>query len=200
MSLELIYTSAPQGLKPGSRGFCTVVSTQGLPPNLVDRLEALSGYRQIFAPQDANAALNPVAQSHLVLSIAGRTVHVLSRIAAAGLDYTQRNNKFAHHVALEPRELPPCGPAALLAMPGFMQATWDEQPRLLPAGRPIPSGQTSAGVCRTWQQVTGDAGWGGILAQTARQPRQAVTASACDREVKCSPRKVLRQELKSEAA
>ena len=51
MSQELIYTSAPRGLRPGSRGFCTVMRTEGLPEPVVNRLEALSGYRHAFAPQ-----------------------------------------------------------------------------------------------------------------------------------------------------
>ena len=38
MALELIYTSARQGLKPGSHGFCTVAMTAGMPPGLVSRL------------------------------------------------------------------------------------------------------------------------------------------------------------------
>ena len=66
MSQELIYTSAPRGLKPGSQGFCTVVSTQGISASLVQRLEALSGYRHVFPPQDPNARLNPVLFSHLI--------------------------------------------------------------------------------------------------------------------------------------
>ena len=61
MTQELIYTSAPRGLKPGSHGFCTVAVTQGMPPNLAERLEALSGYRHVYPPQDPQAELNPIA-------------------------------------------------------------------------------------------------------------------------------------------
>ena len=43
MSQEILYTSAKQGLKPGSRGFCTVVSTEGMDANLAERLESRSG-------------------------------------------------------------------------------------------------------------------------------------------------------------
>jgi hypothetical protein len=50
MSQELIYTSAPRGLKPGTRGFCTVVSTQQMSQPLAERLESLSGYRHVYAP------------------------------------------------------------------------------------------------------------------------------------------------------
>ena len=105
MSQELIYTSAPRGLKPGSQGFCTVVSTTGIATSLIQRLEALSGYRHVYSPQDPNARLNPVLCSHLLLDVGGRPYHVLSRICDAGLDYTQRNNKFAHHVVLDRSEL-----------------------------------------------------------------------------------------------
>ena len=167
MSQELIYTSAPRGLKPGSQGFCTVVSTQGISASLVQRLEALSGYRHVFPPQDPNARLNPVLFSHLIFSLAGRRCHVLSRVCDAGLDHTQRTNKFAHHVVLDPRELVPGGPAWLLAAPGFMQSTWDGVPKVLPAGRRPPAANSPAAICRAWQQITGDAGWGGALAETA---------------------------------
>jgi hypothetical protein len=136
-------------------------------PALAQRLEALSGYRHVFPPQDANARLNPVLCSHLVLSISGRRCHVLSRICDAGLDYTQRTNKFAHHVVLDVSELNAAGPARLLSMPGFMQATWDGEPRTLPTGRRAPPADGKCAVCAHWQQVTGDAGWGGVLAETA---------------------------------
>ncbi len=167
MSQELIYTSAPRGLKPGSQGFCTVVSTQGISASLVQRLEALSGYRHVFSPPDPNARLNPVLFSHLIISVAGRPCHVLSRVCDAGLDHTQRTNKFAHHVVLDPRELVPGGPAWLLAAPGFMQSTWDGMPKVLPAGRRPPATNSPPAICRAWQQMTGDSGWGGALAETA---------------------------------
>ncbi len=133
---------------------------------LAARLEALSGYRQVFAPQDPQAALNPVVYSHLRIAMAGKAYHVLSRIAAAGLDYSQRTNKFAHHVAIEPTELVAAGPASLLALPGFMQSAWDGQPKVLPSGRRIPNANAQLGICRAWQQQTGDAGWGGVLAES----------------------------------
>jgi hypothetical protein len=41
MSQELHYTSVPRGLKPGTRGFCTVAVTPQMPGPLVERLENL---------------------------------------------------------------------------------------------------------------------------------------------------------------
>jgi len=180
MLQEIYYTSAPRGLKAGSRGFCTVVSTPGMAKNLADRLEALSGYRHVFAPHDPQAACNPILWSHLRLSVGGRPYHVLSRIGDAGLDYTQRTNKFAHHVVLDAVDLPPAGPAWLLAAPGFMQSTWDGEPRTLAAVRRPPSGSNAPAVCNAWQQLTDDAGWGGTLAETALPDgrRQAVVVFA----------------------
>ncbi len=108
--------------------------------------------------------------------MAGRTFHVLSRICAAGLDYSGRNNKLAHHVVLDQSELSPAGPAWTIAQPGLLQTAWDGATRLLPGGKHVPAGQMSGGLCRLWQQVAGDAGWGGVLAEAAiNQPKTPVT-------------------------
>lgn len=169
MSQEIIYTSSPQGLKPGSSGFCTVASTPGMAKNLAERLESFSGYRHLFPPGDSSSHLNPVAYSHFILSVGGQKLHVLSRVADAGLDYSHRTNKLAHHVALEAQELVPAGPGWVLQQPGFSETTWSGNPRILPQGRRPPSGMLAPTVCRAWQQVTGDAGWAGVLAQNAVQ-------------------------------
>jgi hypothetical protein len=167
LSQELIYTSAPRGLKLGSQGFCTVACTQGMSAALMERLESLSGYRHVYGPQDPRASQNPIAFSHLHLAVAGRQVHVLSRIAAFGLNYTRRSNKLAHHVVLEPGELPRGGPAWLLACPNFTRRVWDHPPGFLAAFPAVPAGDSPAAVCRLWQEATGDAGWGGVLAESA---------------------------------
>src|SRR5215472_13036043 len=117
MSQELHYTSVPRGLKPGSRGFGTVAATANLPESLADRLEALSVYQAVFPPGDPSAALNPVAYVHVKLKVGGHVHDVLSRIGPAGLDYSGRPNKYAHHVILEPAERPAGGPAWLLSQP-----------------------------------------------------------------------------------
>lgn len=166
MSHELLYTSAPKGLKSGSRGFCTVVCTQGLPTALSNVLESLSAYRHVFPAGDRNASKNPIAWSHLKMNVAGHSFHVLSRIADFGLDYSQRGNKLAHHVALDASDLASGGPALLLGQPGNMETTWDGQPRLLPARRPMREVPQAPKVCTAWQAMTGDAGWAGVLAES----------------------------------
>lgn len=144
--------------------------------NLADRLESLSGYRHVFPPNDPKANLNPIVFSHLRVTVGGKPYHILSRICAAGLDYTQRSNKFAHHVVLDQKELIPAGPAAVLAAPGFMESSWEGEPRTTGVGRQPPRMESPPAVCRHWERVTGDAGWAGILAQTAADGSSRVAA------------------------
>ena len=165
MSQELHYTSAPRGLKPGIKGYCTVASTLQMPGPLAERLESLSGYRQVFPATSPEAARNPVVVSHLRISLGGQDLSVLSRVASAGLDYTDRSNKYAHHVAIAPPERPEGGPAWLASRPGFLETAWGGEPRVIPAGRKVPSGDLAPGVCTHWEQASGDAGWAGVLAE-----------------------------------
>jgi hypothetical protein len=175
MSHELHYTSAPRGLKPGSRGFATVAATRNLPERLAERLESLSGYQAVYPPGDPSEILNPVVLSHVRLSFGGRMLHVLSRNGPAGLDYSGRPNKYAHHVVLEPEELPEGGPAWLLSQPDFLEAVWTGEPRTLTEGRAPPVGDRPAGVARAWQALTGDAGWAGVVAESfLADPRRPV--------------------------
>ena len=166
MSQELHYTSVPRGLKPGSRGFGTVAATAHLADTLADRLESLSGYQAVYPPGDPADALNPIVHAHFRLTAGGKVIDVLSRIGPAGLDYSGRPNKYAHHIVLDDDDRPEGGPAWLLSQPGFLQAAWEGEPRLLPAGRPVPQGDRPAGVADAWQALTGDAGWAGVLAES----------------------------------
>lgn len=170
MSSEIVYTSAPQGLKQGSIGFCTVLATRGIPVNLISRMEMLSGYRHLYQPQDASAAQNPVAWSHTKVAVSGQAVSVLSRVSAYGSDYSGRTNKLAHHIALSGAELSPAGPAWLLQQPALMKTAWDGQVRTPDAGPAIPQANQAAVICRSWDRLTGDAGWGGVVAEAAIKP------------------------------
>ncbi len=109
---------------------------------------------------------NPVSLAHWILSVTGKTHHVLSRICDAGVDHTQRTNAFAHHLVLDTAEMEGAagGPAWLLSQ-GVMAASWDGRvgalsPTMIPRG----NGTGAPGICRGWANFTGDAGWGGHLA------------------------------------
>ncbi|MFN7583108.1 MAG: hypothetical protein ACK5UD_18920, partial [Planctomyces sp.] len=165
MVQEIIYTSAEKGLKQGSRGFCTVVATAGIPINLAERLESMSGYRQIFPLGDPRAALNPVAYSHITTRIAGQSLHVVSRVADAGQDYTGRSNKLAHHLAFGDGDCIPVGPARLLTHPGFVVERWNGDVKNI-SPRQLPQIDTPETIHLTaWHAVTGDHGWAGSIAE-----------------------------------
>jgi hypothetical protein len=174
MSSELLYTSAPQGLKAGSRGFTTVLCTAGMPPNLADKLESFSGYKHVYSPQDPLSDQNPVRFAYLRPNVGGRSVAVISRLAAYGVDYSGRSNKIAHHIVLEPNERPIGGPAWLMSQSSLWKTTWDGACKTVSAGPQIPSGDCAIGVCQRWSAVMGDAGWGGQLATWLRQSSKPI--------------------------
>ena len=165
MSQEIVYTSAPKGLKPGSRGFCTVVSTEGMAGNLADRLESHSGYRHAFGVNDERREFNPVNWSHTTMRVAGTQFHVLSRVSDAGLDYSGRSNKLAHHVALDVSELPAAGPARALLAPGVIRTEWSGETGLVARRKlpeiPIPKSYQAA----AWRRLAGDPAWAGVVAE-----------------------------------
>lgn len=165
MPQELIYTSAQRGLKTGSRGFCTVASTAGMAQNIAELLERLSGYRHVNPAGSSGPNRNPVVHSFLRSRIGGRSYLIVSRIADAGMDYSQRSNKLAHHVAFAEQEKNSAGPAWLLGQPNLFQSSWASDPAKLPQ-RSFPDSQNEPRVCQSWQQITGDAGWGGALANS----------------------------------
>lgn len=171
MALELIYTSAEAGIKPGARGFCTVAASRELPAPLASTLESLSGYRHLFPPKTPNARLNPVACSHLTLPFNGKPTHVVSRIADAGLDYTDRTNKIAHHLVLQRGDLIEAGPAAIFGMPNMFVESWNSKPTIFPNAKTIPAMNIAPAVCKNWAQFGGDPGWGGVLAGSVLQRR-----------------------------
>lgn len=165
MVQEIIYTSAEKGLKQGSRGFCTVVSTAGMAINLAERLESMSGYRQAFPMGDPRASQNPVCYSHVTTRLAGRTLHVISRVADAGQDYSGRSNKLAHHIAIESVTGITAGPARILRQSGVIVEQWNGEVRHV-APRELPSMAVPTDVSlAAWKSATGDHGWAGVVAE-----------------------------------
>lgn len=171
MAFELVYTSAPRGIKPGSSGFCTVAYTNGLAANTAVQLEALSAYKAYFPPYDDHASQNPVAYSHYRVISSGEELHILSRICFNGLDYTKRSNKLAHHLVLRQHDLAqaPAGPAALFQQPGLFYCEWAREPLLFPRQKDIAATDAGIGPAATWEAYTGDAGWAGTLVERYMQ-------------------------------
>ena len=155
---ELFYTSAERGLELGTTGFCTVARTRGLPKRLERLLHSLSVYKW-----DLRTGHNPVVYMHTRANLDGQSLFILSRVAPAPVDYSGRSNYFAHHVVLTQSELPQAGPVWLMRQPGFLEQQWDGQVKELPTGRAVSQGNAQPRRCTTWERVTGDAGWAGLL-------------------------------------
>jgi len=175
MSLELIYTSVPRGLGPGSSGFCTAAATGGMSRQVTAKLEALSGYQFHFNLSDPKAAENPVNWAHTQVRSGADTLSVLSRIAFSGADYSGRTNKIAHHFLLEQGEGSANGPAWMLMTMAQHQAFvagYSGDPRSLPKRdlrAVVPQEPRPPEPATTWQSMTGDAGWAGMLAKAFRE-------------------------------
>lgn len=159
MSFEIVYTSVRRGLRTGSKGFCTVAATEGIPRALQEKLESLSGYNH------HESAAGVVNYSHLIVRIQRKVYHVLSRVADAGKDYSGRTNKIAHHLALTTAEAGRYreGPASLFGDDGFWYESWDSEPEELPPNRLPDASSCDAADFDTWESVFGDAGWAGVL-------------------------------------
>ena len=184
MAYQLVYTSSPRGLKPGAFGFCVVACTRGMKEQTAAALEALSGYRRVYAdPRDA--LRNPTSYSHVLFETATGRLRILSRVADAGQDYTGRTNKIASFLSVAENELAPPGPAALFSQPGLFVANWSsssapqyyEAPIALPNYVPIPLG------CNEWRKTTGDPAWAGVLASTVATRKPVVLVVRPDQNV-----------------
>ena len=156
MPKELVYTSAIKGLKPGTRGFCTVAASPGIAPPLQTLLESLSGYRHLFPPNTPEAANNPIIFSHLTIPHHGAGTHLISRIADAGLDYSGRTNKIAHHLILDDSEISRTDPVILFDGGISFCSHWQTEPQILSTPRTLPTQKSSAQICSHWQKVCGD--------------------------------------------
>jgi len=154
---ELINTSAPRGIDSGSRGFTTVAITQGLGGVWRNRLESMSSY---FV--EDSISNKPIIYTHASLSIGSSTRSVLSRVGLAGLDYSGRQNRIAHHILLDLHERVPSGPASVLQQQGVFCEQWSGDPAILPL-KQIPNAPVSPAPCQYWKQITGNAGHAGLL-------------------------------------
>ena len=170
MNEELVFTSAPRGLQIGTSGFCTVASTPGMASNLARLLQSLSGYRHLHAPGSPSAHLNPVVYSHLKAKVGGKRYYIVSRIADAGFDYSNRTNKIAHHIALS-RNLPTTGPSGVLSNEGLFYNSWNQDPEKL-SPRMIAGVPSEPSACKNWASICGDAGWAGDVIEAVKTKRQ----------------------------
>ena len=164
---ELIHTSAKQGLIANRSGFCSVAWTEGIPSNLIAPIENLSSYQPLYAAHTPEAKLNPVCFAYRKCGYGSRTLRVVSRIGFAGVDYSGRSNRIAHHLIFEDREeldAVPGGAVAVCLESTNFRSGWNEEPNLLAPRRPR-SVANPLGIADAWKRLTGDPGWAGVVAE-----------------------------------
>ncbi len=149
MPLQLIFTSAPQGLTPGRSGYCTVARHRAIPERLAQLLESVGTPHE--RPEGETFTLR-------MLEAGGKNWCVLSRFVARGLDYTQRDNRLAHHLIFSLEEaalLPP--PAAIAGRWKGWRDEWSGAPTWLEGeDRPLQlETQTPLTPAVTWREETG---------------------------------------------
>ena len=169
MIFELVYTSAPQGLFPGNTGFAVVGCTRNMDYAVCKQLENLSAYTPHYPHYDSNAWNNPVNYAHRIIQVNGIEYHILSRICFNGLDYTQRSNKLASHIAISADELQtlPSGPASVFFQDTlFKNERWQIKTEYFENPPVVIDLKYELDVCKNWKQSTGDAGWAGVIAES----------------------------------
>ncbi len=110
MPLQLIFTSAPRGLVAGRSGYCTVARHRSIPDRLAQILESLGTPHQ--NPKGATFTFR-------IIEASNTNWFVLSRFVARGLDYSQRDNRLAHHLIFTAEE------AAVLPPPSAIAFRWN---------------------------------------------------------------------------
>ena len=149
MPLQLIFTSAPQGLTPGRSGYCTIARHRAIPDRLAQLLESVGTPHE--RPEGETFTFR-------MLEAGGKNWCVLSRFVARGLDYTQRDNRLAHHLIFSLEEaavLPP--PAAIAGRWKGWRDEWSGAPTWLEGEeRPLQlETQTPLTPAVTWREETG---------------------------------------------
>lgn len=168
MAQQLVYTSAGKLLDAGRSGFGTVARSKSLSPLLVSAIERVSQFANIRGTERSR-----VIFVHRRIVAANNRVHLISRIADAGADYTGRTNHIAHHLIVSQEEMNHAAARGITPADILMQfpwlPRWEGAPKFfgpeedVPLERAIqPSGGISARAA--WTQLTGNPSHARLLA------------------------------------
>ena len=155
MPKELIFTSAPSGIQPGSSGYCTVAKHKDIDRVLTRALEGISFYQMM------DMAEKPVVNAYRILSLPTGNFYVLTRICYSGSDHTGRTNYLAHSLVFSKEEIPPgVTPAEIFLRGQGWLSVWpkDAPPSFLSEGSTkvaVPAPSESHATQSTWQKYTG---------------------------------------------
>ena len=131
---ELINTSLPNGLIPGTHGFATVAMTKGLADSLRMRIEAFCSYtHRTSSHDDSYYKENPTNWFCVKLP---QGEHIVGRVAPSDFDYTGRTNRLARLRIFGDKEMPEVGGAVVLEKgKEWFKQPWCGDPRYLDEDR-----------------------------------------------------------------
>lgn len=155
MAWQLIYTSAPRLLEAGRTGFGTVARHRAVSGMLASTVERFSQFARLPGHDPRR-----VVHTYRVLTVAGASYHVFTRLRDAGSDYTGRTNHLAQHVIAEAREIRALAASGLtpadvlLAIP--WRESWTEGPRFLDPSEEIDLSNFPQAASSAWAAITGN--------------------------------------------
>ena len=159
---ELVNTSAPNGLIPGTHGFATVAMTKGMPDAIRTRVENFCAYPHRTSSHDQSYwTENPVNWFHLTLPGGD---HVVGRTAPSDFDYTGRTNRISRVLYFKAKEMPQIGGVRVLAAEAErLSGNWEGEPRYLAedkatAGRLMMAAPPANVMPSNWVKMFGSQG------------------------------------------
>ena len=171
MTLKIVHSSAKRCLEQSETGYAkTGYGIVQMPSGGVSRqarnlVETLSNF-----PKELLRGQGICSYSHRCVSIDGCMYHALSKVYPDA-DGT-RVIRTAVHLFLDEMEiqqrldmLSDCpGPAWFMSQKGFLD-NWDGNVDYINHAPQLGNPRVATKPCSYWKEVTGDAGWGGVLAQ-----------------------------------
>jgi hypothetical protein len=161
MPLELIFTSVPKGVKPGSSGYCTVAKHKGIDRLLDQAVEKICYYELMNHPA------KPVVCAYRIMNLNTGIFHVLTRTVYSGSDHTGRTNYISHNLIFDQKEAlsQNVSPADIFLNGSGWLDNWPsgQSPAYLKDGIcqiSFPSGSATSKPLALWEKITGQ----GILA------------------------------------
>lgn len=186
MAKQLLFTSAPKGVWPGTSGYCTVMCSESLPRAVAEHMEKLSVFRILDSENGSPIPLveqnysklksiNPNNLAHLTFRFRGKETNVILRTSLAGFDYSGRLRKLSHMFLIDESEKVSTDPASLLFNQQLFRNDWEEEPRTESSDVTLPPGSLNDSQGQTWGQLKGDPGWAQFVAtHILRNPRDPI--------------------------
>jgi hypothetical protein len=169
--IEIVHTSSSKGLLVPNAGYGIVACTGTAPTGLEEAL-AEGSTASVRSPITHDLVESRAIYRIWPLRTRNAAVLVVSRIVPVIADFSGRQARLAHHVALEPRESTAEQVCSLLLSTDFFLDTWTGDPRWLPVrDLPTVSAERLTEAARAFEAITlNPREWCKFLATMSQRP------------------------------